>query len=620
MLTRDSFSAFPNLLSLELAGNRIRRIEWDSFRLFRLKHISLKENGITTLSENIFRLTPSLEEIDLSGNKLWRVQTSDFSSAQRLKVLNFSQNSIRQFDFDSFAPFYQLETLDLSYNKFYTLPSRELMPLLGLRTLILKGNPVVALKANQLVLPAPSTSPHPPLRVLTAHSLSSLPSIHTIILANNPNLTIISPKALENSSLVFSLDISNCSLKSISMNLLQSVAQAQISGNPLDCGCEGSSLDRISTTIVDYPDVECLDRKGELYKLSSVASPLFSLSDPCPPEVILPFDENLYASVGSTFSIYCAPKKETDHLEWTFPNGSVVGGEENTNHVDFEGVDFFSSTLYSPNKQKPIRPRVSVTKESLRLDVVLPVDAGVYECSVFRGKQRATKRVKMIVRTPKIELFLHEIGAHYASVSWNDSLRIDAADRVALHLTVTDETGARQRAVQLSLLSPWLSYSILRLRPNHNYTFCLKYSLVERQPTFGSSILSSDVEAASPLLESCLLVRTLPSLPFWEQLSTSTLVLFLAIASALLGLFCFHTLFARLHVWQQAKHRSRLNQSISGQSFLSHSSSAHSAHPHTYENGVPNSSSSHCHLSSFPSNRLTNRPTTLRIVQQDIAL
>src|SRR5690606_28619953 len=107
-------------------------------------------------------------------------------------------------------------------------------------------------------------------------------------------------------------------------------------------------------------------------------------------------------------------------------------------------------------------PRVIATEEQLKFEAVLPEDAGNYRCSVESGK---SVDIQLKIRTPSIQLTPVEVGSHFVTVSWNDSLKICAYNRVSSFLTVQDADGITRRYTRLSLHNPWLSYNVMRLKP-----------------------------------------------------------------------------------------------------------------------------------------------------------
>uniref|UniRef100_A0A914CE65 Chaoptin n=1 Tax=Acrobeloides nanus TaxID=290746 RepID=A0A914CE65_9BILA len=205
-INRDSFLMFPNVEEVRLEHNKIFSIDWEAFRLFKLRKLYISNNYLPTVSEHMLRFTPNLEVLDLSHNQLTAAQSSSFFSAQRLSFLDLSHNRMQRFDYDSFSPLYQLETLDLSFNNFSTIPGGDLRQMIGLRVLNFSGNPFEKITAGDFVQPALQVldvSYCPKLRLIESRAFLKLPNLHTVNLSNNPSLVFISPNAFENNSLIF---------------------------------------------------------------------------------------------------------------------------------------------------------------------------------------------------------------------------------------------------------------------------------------------------------------------------------------------------------------------------------------------------------------------------------
>lgn len=75
------------------------------------------------------------------------------------------------------------------------------------------------------------------------------------------------------------------------------------------------------------------------------------------------------------------------------------------------------------------------------------------------------QNIRLHVRRPNISVSVLEVGSHYVSLAWNDSLKIKAIDKVALSLDVRDSIDQLSRSIQLSLYNPWYSYNVMRLKP-----------------------------------------------------------------------------------------------------------------------------------------------------------
>ncbi|KAH3666277.1 hypothetical protein OGAPHI_004466 [Ogataea philodendri] len=153
-------------------------IEFPSQHWKLLKHLSLTENKITTISEAAFQNLENLSSLDLSYNKLTEVPTEALSKLANLKSLNLSYNklaSTKSFpkalqkltilnlrgnqltSLDSMENLNALEKIDLRQNRLTKVT--ELKPLLllnsdavKLTTLYLVGNPVASNRGYRIEL------------------------------------------------------------------------------------------------------------------------------------------------------------------------------------------------------------------------------------------------------------------------------------------------------------------------------------------------------------------------------------------------------------------------------------------------------------------------------------
>uniref|UniRef100_A0AC34Q8B2 Ig-like domain-containing protein n=1 Tax=Panagrolaimus sp. JU765 TaxID=591449 RepID=A0AC34Q8B2_9BILA len=570
LLPHDSFSFFPNLEEIHLENNKIMSIDWEAFRLFKLKSLHLQNNYLPVISEHMLRFTPNLENLDLSHNQLTIVQSSSFFNAQRLSAVNLSFNRIQQFKYDSFATLDQVKWLDLSYNNISTIPGLDLKQIIGLQSLNLSGNPFDKLVVGDVSLPMLEEleiNDCQKLKLVEAETFSTLPKLKRLSMSNNPNLTFISPNAFGNISKLNEIKMVNNSFQNIEKRIFEASKIISISGNPLKCSCISSVLTKYSKIIQDYDKINCQ-----------------SLPPKCPSEPFLPFGDILTANLGSCFSIYCASTTFSSTIFWSLPNGSRIIGnhsEESWKTKMVKNPVFlpFLSNVDTKNGQDGMNnvaensPRVTSTPEQLNFDAVLPEDVGIYKCST--GESAKSREIKLNVRTPAIKINAVEVGSHFATVSWNDSLKICAYNKVNSFLTVQDADGVTRRYTRLSLHNPWLSYNVMRLKPLQNYSICLLYLLV-------------DGGQNRKIFQTCTFITTKDSASFWNSFNITAVLVILAIPLSVWIIVLIRTIYFKLHIWHDTTIRSKMNQSISGQSFLSRSSSAHGyafSPSSTYGNG-----------------------------------
>ncbi|KAK6765790.1 hypothetical protein RB195_025606 [Necator americanus] len=556
---RRLLTPFPRLEEIHLGYNQISYIGYDSLRMPQIRSVRLNDNRIQSIGMHAFRFIPQLYDVDLSGNLIERFIMSEFSTATSLRYLNVSRNKIRSVECDSITPMLSLEILDLSSNNLSQLPGIELRSMESLRSLILSQNPIQVVEEGQIrldslqMLDLSSSA----VRAVEAGSFSRLPRLHSVIFANCRELIFVSPAAFENIS-IFSLDLSGTGVKTLPLSLLSSVARIRISNVPLDCGCLSEQLTNIATTtITDWSNSTCLTRKGEILSIPSLSPLDLASTEQCRPSVILPFGEEMTANVGQTFKIYCAGSDEDDIVKWKTPHGIVELASRPEFSSGFQRLDYFTTTLFEPLKKQRLRKRTLATTEFFRIDVVLNSDAGDYECTVQRGKYTFSRKIRLIVRVPDIQLKVTHVGVSSVHLAWNQNIEVQAVDRVALQVNSTSASDFK-RVVLLSLHNIYCSYNLINLLPDRAYTICLRWSLTDD----GTDIYST-----------CLSERTQKSRSFMEDLGVEGIVVMSTIFALLFIFFCGKWTYNRYHVYLRARQQSKMIQSVSGQSVLSQRSS-----------------------------------------------
>uniref|UniRef100_A0A183CLF9 Ig-like domain-containing protein n=1 Tax=Globodera pallida TaxID=36090 RepID=A0A183CLF9_GLOPA len=554
--------AFPTLLFLDLSQNLITSILRNNFAAFpNAEEIRLSSNRIT-ISEHILRYSPAIEEFDLSHNKLSAAQSSSFFAAQRLRFLNLA-----------FAALPNLQFLQMANNPRLQFVSPG------------------AFQNNSLLFEVDFSNNS--FAALSHRLLQQPVRLH---LRSNPFLCgCITPWLFNISSKLVDLHEAIC---------IRPLSDGQQQQNSLAKIVENGQNHR--------------QKLGE-----------------CPREPIVPMGRELKAKVGDFFSLYCASRSDafgrTAGVRWTLPNGTDLIGEEegadetensgkngvrmNASSGDPIGAPSFSQSPKAPpftgqpelqrrgmnspvsvltssavdspflgglhpsllqlqehlQRRRPLVPatlgeaqmpqpksRIQINGEQIRFEVLISEDTGNYICRV----NGAEVELRLDVEKPVIQLSAIEVGSHYVALVWNDSLKvilkpskltnplrsflIRAVERVQLCLQVRD-------AVSQQL--------------GRNYTFCLVYRLV--------SFVPHSVGRFSSVFESCVDVQTEEQLGFWTSLSPTTIGVLLAFCFCLGALLCFRAIYLRFYIWHETKLRARMNQSMSGQSFLSHSTSLH---------------------------------------------
>ena len=117
-LDAEALLGLFNLITVDVSGNRVRRVVLDGGGLESLEALSAAWNRISDL-QFVGRL-PRLRSVDLSHNAIARLPDDIFPLRQRIELLNLSGNAISNVATGALrhATF---ETVDLSWNKLTTL-------------------------------------------------------------------------------------------------------------------------------------------------------------------------------------------------------------------------------------------------------------------------------------------------------------------------------------------------------------------------------------------------------------------------------------------------------------------------------------------------------------------
>jgi Leucine-rich repeat (LRR) protein len=111
-------SLFPALQTLSMGYNIIPRLP-ENVCLPSFTELSLRDNGITVISESTFAELIQLTFLDLGGNKIAFIADNAFFTLTSLNVLNLTRNEIAVLSDQIFSPEFrgQLRRIDFSHNK-----------------------------------------------------------------------------------------------------------------------------------------------------------------------------------------------------------------------------------------------------------------------------------------------------------------------------------------------------------------------------------------------------------------------------------------------------------------------------------------------------------------------
>uniref|UniRef100_A0A0N5APL5 Ig-like domain-containing protein n=1 Tax=Syphacia muris TaxID=451379 RepID=A0A0N5APL5_9BILA len=535
------------------------------------------------LDENTFRFSPSLEFIDLSYNNLNIVKTSFLAQNQRLLEINLSHNHIARFEHNSFLPLSQLRVLNLSFNKIMDINGGDFQQLTGLYRIDLSGNPILIIQPNNFVLPSVEElllSGCQNLRVIDSNAFAQMPRLQLLNLNNSTSLQYLSATALSADKTIDRLFLKDSALEILSEKILQNVKHISLENSQLKCGCIKLSQNQTFTSRENSDNFTCLNSNGNRQRISEVTI----ANDTCDLQPILPFGALVNVTVGGTISMYCVPKLQDDEILWTLPNQLQKLQNLTQSLRPQESHHFGISAYYaiqSPYYNALYRPRFAVEHEKIRFDVVTVEDSGTYKCTVQRQQNAVERTIVLNVLKPNIQLRVVEAGPYYITVAWNASLNIKAKERVAYFLSAQSKTGSSNRVIQLSLYNPWHNYNVVRLKPDTNYTICLSYTLRNNAQE-------------TPLYKTCTNTSTLKNPAVFGSVG----IIFLTLLSTSSLIFCFITCLNFIHfrvdISQHEKHRSRMNQSTSGQSILPRSN---------HERDVTMSFENFCQTKQFQNSR-----------------
>ncbi|XP_037080570.1 toll-like receptor 6 [Pollicipes pollicipes] len=219
-VTHDVLSALPHVRVLNLANNRIRKVEPGAF----------ESNG-------------AMEAIRLDANQLTEM-SGLFTGLSRLRWLNVSDNRIGRFDYASVPR--GLAWLDLHKNEISELENREdIADQMSIRTLDVSFNRLTKLSAKNLPKSAE-------LLLLNDNLITSVEHYTFFLMANLSRVDL------------FANQITRMDLNALRLNMpngTETVAKFYIGGNPFICDCTLEWLQRYNmiNLFLHYPRIMDLE-------------------------------------------------------------------------------------------------------------------------------------------------------------------------------------------------------------------------------------------------------------------------------------------------------------------------------------------------------------------------
>ncbi|GAB0095146.1 Leucine-rich repeat [Sergentomyia squamirostris] len=265
----------------------LKEIEVDAFiDVNRILRLDLSWNQLTgdTLRSDTFRGRFStsnyepiaLEELNLSHNSIRSLERKIFEHLPRLKTLSLAHNPIQELDSMTIAALCTLpkiEHLDLSYMGLYSLPDEIFEKKPKLRELLLQGNELQSVPESLVMVGKSLKSLYigvNPIEELTEQSFLGLTSLvhlnisfmtelsiiregtflelkslEMLMCSDNPRLTQFDVESLRKLKALRELDLSNCSLETLSIDITPTdddddfpkLRLLKLENNPWNCDC-----------------------------------------------------------------------------------------------------------------------------------------------------------------------------------------------------------------------------------------------------------------------------------------------------------------------------------------------------------------------------------------------
>ena len=229
-ITNLTFIGLESLEFLDLTQNHLTELGNFSFEhLHKLKELKLSFNKISTIDVNAFSGLGHLANLNLGHNLLRRVETSSFSLLSGLVKLHLDNNLIKTLPQGSFSYLHQLRELSINDNPIeengitkYSFENMDQLSLLSLQGLQLTMIPEDIFKSvsslNELLLDRNN------IENIQEQSFADLSVLQVLSLSHNPTLTKIHPGAFQHNRYLTKIDISsNKALSALPRTLLVSL-------------------------------------------------------------------------------------------------------------------------------------------------------------------------------------------------------------------------------------------------------------------------------------------------------------------------------------------------------------------------------------------------------------
>ncbi|KAK9470778.1 uncharacterized protein V1510DRAFT_422126 [Dipodascopsis tothii] len=113
---------FPNLVTLDLHGNAIRKLPQSLFRLVHLKRLNLAGNRLTNAALDVIFQLPALVDLDLHANKFDGAVPDALGKLTALQTLNLDQNEFTAISEAGLGALGALRELSAKHNRLAAFP------------------------------------------------------------------------------------------------------------------------------------------------------------------------------------------------------------------------------------------------------------------------------------------------------------------------------------------------------------------------------------------------------------------------------------------------------------------------------------------------------------------
>lgn len=110
-ISNNIIAGADNVVDLIFTSNEIDTIEEEAFKSTELRYIGLRSNKLQSIAEKVFIHAPRLEIIDISSNLLTRI--GDVHFPRGVFILALGHNPFERVNLQRFATYQQLEYLEL---------------------------------------------------------------------------------------------------------------------------------------------------------------------------------------------------------------------------------------------------------------------------------------------------------------------------------------------------------------------------------------------------------------------------------------------------------------------------------------------------------------------------